>query len=57
MWGISQYAIRSGLIHEEWTICNEFQMLQQMLRDGPKPLAGGDQSALAARSGEVSEDG
>ena len=54
MWGISQYAVRGGLIHEEWTIFNEFQVLQQILRDGPKPLAGGDYSALAAAT---SEDG
>ncbi len=34
-WGISQYLIRDGRITEEWTMFNEFELLQQILRDEP----------------------
>lgn len=30
LWGISQYDIRHGRIQEEWTMFNEFQVLQQI---------------------------
>lgn len=32
MWGISQLEIRNGKILEEWTLFNEFAVLQQILR-------------------------
>lgn len=32
LWGISQYVIRHGTIQEEWTMFNEFQVLQQIVR-------------------------
>ncbi len=35
LWGISQYDIRHGRIQQEWTMFNEFQLLQQILRDTP----------------------
>lgn len=33
MWGISQHRIRDGVIHEEWTLFNEFGVMQQLYRD------------------------
>lgn len=33
LWGISQYHVVDRLIQEEWTIFNEFEILQQLLRD------------------------
>ncbi|MET3897996.1 putative ester cyclase [Devosia sp. UYZn731] len=33
MWGISHFAIEGGKIVEEWTMFNEFFVLQQILRD------------------------
>ncbi len=35
IWGISQYHIRGGLIQEEWTVFNEFEVLQQLLCEIP----------------------
>ena len=32
MWGISHFDIRHGRIVEEWTMFNEFSVLQQLLR-------------------------
>ena len=37
-WGISQHAIRGGRITQEWTLFNEFEVLQQILR--AEPVAG-----------------
>ncbi len=34
-WGISQYRIHEGRIAQEWTIFNEFEVLQQIARDEP----------------------
>ncbi|WP_420641512.1 ester cyclase [Candidatus Leptofilum sp.] len=33
MWGISQHRIIDGKIHEEWTLFNEFAVMQQIYRD------------------------
>ena len=33
IWGISQQLIRFGRIVQEWTLFNEFAVLQQLLRD------------------------
>jgi predicted ester cyclase len=35
IWGISQLAVRGGRIVQEWTVFNEFAILQQLLRDEP----------------------
>lgn len=35
IWGISQHFIRDGRITQEWTVFNEFALLQQLLRDEP----------------------
>jgi predicted ester cyclase len=35
IWGISQHFIRDGRITLEWTLFNEFAVLQQLLRDEP----------------------
>jgi predicted ester cyclase len=35
LWGLSQYRIADGRIQEEWTVFNEFEVLQQLLRDDP----------------------
>lgn len=32
-WGISQHAIRNGRVAEEWTLFNEFALMQQIFRD------------------------
>lgn len=39
-WGISQYRIESGRIAQEWTLFNEFEVLQQIYRDEPLTGAG-----------------
>ena len=33
MWGISQHEIRNGIITKEWTLFNEFAVMQQIYRD------------------------
>ena len=33
MWGISQFDIRYGRVQEEWTMFNDFQLLQQIQRE------------------------
>jgi predicted ester cyclase len=38
LWGISQYRISEGRIEQEWALFNEFDVLQQLLRD--EPVAG-----------------
>ena len=38
IWGISQHRIAGGRIAEEWTLFNEFEVLQQIYRD--QPVAG-----------------
>ena len=38
LWGISQHRIEQGRIAQEWTLFNEFEVLQQILRD--EPVAG-----------------
>lgn len=38
VWGISQYRILGGRIAQEWTLFNEFEVLQQLCRD--EPVAG-----------------
>jgi predicted ester cyclase len=38
LWGISQYHIRGGRIAQEWTLFNEFEVLQQIYRE--QPVAG-----------------
>jgi predicted ester cyclase len=38
LWGISQHHVVGGRIVQEWTIFNEFEVLQQILRD--EPVAG-----------------
>jgi predicted ester cyclase len=38
LWGISQHRIEQGRIAQEWTLFNEFEILQQILRD--EPVAG-----------------
>ena len=38
IWGISQHRIEQGRITQEWTLFNEFEVLQQILRD--EPVAG-----------------
>jgi predicted ester cyclase len=35
LWGISQYRIRGARIEQEWTLFNEFEVLQQIYRDEP----------------------
>ena len=40
LWGISHLDIRAGLIVEEWTMFNEFSVLQQILREAPVPGSG-----------------
>ena len=35
LWGISQYRIVAGKIHEEWMMFNEFDVLQQILASEP----------------------
>ena len=35
MWGISHFAIDGGKIVEDWTMFNEFFVLQQIFRDQP----------------------
>jgi predicted ester cyclase len=35
LWGLSQHHIIGGQIIEEWTVFNEFELLKQLLRDGP----------------------
>ncbi|GAA3967594.1 ester cyclase [Actinomadura viridis] len=39
LWGISQLYFSGGRIIEEWTLFNEFDVLAQLLRDDPAPLA------------------
>ena len=38
MWGIAQHRIEHGRITQEWMLFNEFEVLQQILRD--EPVAG-----------------
>jgi predicted ester cyclase len=38
LWGISQYHLRDRQIEEEWTVFNEFEVMQQLLRDEPASL-------------------
>lgn len=38
LWGLSQYHVADGKIQEEWTVFNEFEVLQQLLRDEPVAL-------------------
>ena len=33
MWGITQHRIKDGIIAEEWTLFNEFAVMQQVYRD------------------------
>lgn len=33
MWGISQHEIKDGVIQKEWTLFNEFAVMQQIYRD------------------------
>jgi predicted ester cyclase len=33
MWGISQHRIKDGIIQQEWTLFNEFAVMQQIYRD------------------------
>jgi predicted ester cyclase len=40
MWGISHYKIKDGRILEDWTMFNEFFVLQQLYRDTPFRAAG-----------------
>jgi predicted ester cyclase len=35
MWGITQHRVELGRITEEWTVSNEFDVLQQIYRDTP----------------------
>lgn len=35
IWGISQYHLRDGRVEEEWTVFNEFEVMQQVLRREP----------------------
>jgi hypothetical protein len=35
IWGISQYHVRERVVQEEWTVFNEFEVMQQLLRDRP----------------------
>ncbi|RII16084.1 SnoaL-like polyketide cyclase [Streptomyces sp. YIM 130001] len=35
LWGICQQRIRDGVIHEEWMMFNEFEVMQQIYRDEP----------------------
>jgi predicted ester cyclase len=35
LWGLSQYRVENGRIAQEWTLFNEFDLLQQILRDDP----------------------
>jgi len=37
-WGISQLDIRNGRVVEEWNMFNEFEVLQQLLREEPAEL-------------------
>lgn len=39
IWGLTQYSILNERIVEEWTVFNEFEVLQQLLRDEPARLA------------------
>jgi len=39
LWGISQYRIAGGRIEQEWTMFNEFEVMQQIYRDEPLPGA------------------
>jgi hypothetical protein len=39
LWGLSQLYFDAGLIIEDWTLFNEFDVLAQLLRDEPQPLA------------------
>jgi predicted ester cyclase len=39
LWGISQYRIAGGRIEQEWTLFNEFDVLQQIHRDEPLAVA------------------
>ncbi len=35
IWGLSQYRIRAGRVHEEWMMFNEFDLLQQLMASEP----------------------
>lgn len=39
LWGISQYRVVAGRIEQEWTLFNEFEVMQQIYRDEPVPGA------------------
>lgn len=38
LWGMSHFDVRGGRIVEEWTMFNEFSVLQQILREDPLPV-------------------
>jgi hypothetical protein len=44
MWGITQHVIDGGKVKEEWMMFNEFEVMQQIYRDDPVPLATGNPS-------------
>lgn len=37
LWGITQQRIVEGRVAEEWMLFNEFEVMQQLLRDEPEP--------------------
>jgi predicted ester cyclase len=39
LWGISQLSVADGRVTDEWSLFNEFDVLAQILRDDPSPLA------------------